>query len=163
MQHFKFYFLIIISAFFLSGANAECNFGVNLGSNIEEVSKRKNFYFSPIIQQKNAVNLMAYAKEVCPSQKLGRSSIIFTFLEKKLYQITIQNNYKIEQGVLFNYVKKNYGDFKGSDNMEAYDGFNNWKKNDIDIVYIRELQPNGNIREELSIFNRKYYVSDETE
>jgi hypothetical protein len=47
--------------------------------------------------------------------------------------------------------------------MEAYDGFSNWKKNDIDIVYIRELQPNGNIREELSIFNRKYYVSDETE
>ena len=91
------------------------------------------------------------------------STPIFTFLEKKLYQITIKNNYGIEQGVLFNYVKKNYGNFKGSDNMKAYDGFSNWKKNDIDIVYIREFQPNGNIREELSIFNRKYYVSDETE
>ena len=47
--------------------------------------------------------------------------------------------------------------------MKAYDGFRKKKKNDIDIVYIREFQPNGNIREELSIFNRKYYVSDETE
>jgi hypothetical protein len=53
-------------------------------------------------------------------------------------------------------VIRNYGSFEGSDNIDDYNGFNHWKKNDIDVVYTKELDLKGIIREELTIYNSKY-------
>ena len=47
--------------------------------------------------------------------------------------------------------------------MKLYDGFNHWKKEDIDIVYIKEVGEKGKIREELAIFDRKYLPTEEAE
>ncbi len=40
--------------------------------------------------------------------------------------------------------------------VDDYDGFNHWKKNDIDVVYAKELDLKGIIKEELTIYNSKY-------
>ena len=58
--------------------------------------------------------------------------------------------------MLFDYVIRNYGDFKNSNKIDKTDIFNHWKINGIDVVYIKELNPNGMMREELTLFNNKY-------
>ena len=52
---------------------------------------------------------------------------------------------------------RNYGNFKDSDKTDTKkDILNHWKINGIDVVYIKELNPNGIMREELTLFNNKY-------
>ena len=51
---------------------------------------------------------------------------------------------------------RNYGNFQGSENIDDSDILNHWKINGIDVVYIKELNPNGFMREELTLFNTKY-------
>ena len=84
------------------------------------------------------------------------------FENEKLYSKTIQvvnlskENLESKKKLLFNYVIRNYGNFQGSENIDNSDILNHWKINGIDVVYIKELNPNGYMREELTLFNTKY-------
>jgi|TARA_B110000238_G_C15953792_1_gene364362 hypothetical protein len=169
MHIIKHITVIIISLFFLTSVKAECSFKLKFGDSIKEVAKKNYGNIRPIPGKIGSLKAIGIAEKICPDENLGNANIEFTLFKERLYMVTIRvlnysnKNLESNKGLLFNYVKKNYGEFKGSNNMKLYDGFNHWKKEDIDIVYIKEVEANGKIREELAIFDRKYLPTEEAE
>ena len=169
MNTLKYISIIIVSLFFLTNASAECTFEVNFGDSIKKVYNKKFGNIRPVPGKLGSHRAVGIAEKICPDENLGNSNIEFTLFKEKLYMITIRvlnysnKNLESNKGLLFNYVKKNYGEFKGSNNMKLYDGFSQWKKENIDIVYIKELEANGRIREELAMFDKQYLPTEEDE
>ena len=164
MKYFKFFFILFICSFLNNNAYADCFGNVKFGDNLENVKKKELGVAVLSRTQRNTINYFIELSKACPEQNLGRVEIILKFKrkEEKLFSKTISvvnvspQNLESKKKLLFNYVIKNYGSFKGSDKIDNYDGFHHWKNNGVDFVYIRELNPNGYINEELTIFDRKY-------
>ena len=116
----------------------------------------------PSRESKNVINIFLSPYRHCPEENLGKAFVKLTFENEKLYAKTIQvvnlskKNLESKKKLLFDYVIRNYGDFKNSNKIDKTDIFNHWKINGIDVVYIKELNPNGMMREELTLFNNKY-------
>jgi hypothetical protein len=65
-------------------------------------------------------------------------------------------NLESNKKLLFNYAVRNYGKFESSNNIDIDNIFYHWKKNGIDIVYTKEIYPNGIIQEKLTLYDQKY-------
>ena len=163
MKYFKFFLILIIFSFLTNGAYANCDAGVNFGDDLEKVHKKRLGPTLPSRTSKNEINIFFSPYKHCPEENLGKAFVKLTFDNQKLYSKTIEvvnlskKNLESKKKLLFNYVIRNYGNFKDSDKTDTKkDILNHWKINGIDVVYIKELNPNGIMREELTLFNNKY-------
>ena len=162
MKYFKFFLILIIFSFLTNGAYANCDAGVNFGDDLVKVHKKRLGPTLPSRTSKNEINIFFSPYKHCPEENLGKAFVKLTFDNQKLYSKTIEvinlskKNLESKKKLLLNYVIRNYGNFKDSDKIDDKDILNHWKINGIDVVYIKELNPNGIMREELTLFNTKY-------
>ena len=162
MKPFKFFLILIVFSLLTKNAYADCFVNTNFGDDLRETDRKNLGPIIPSRYKKNTVNIYLNPLTHCPEQNLGRSLISLKFNNEKLYSKTIEvvnlskKNLESNKKLLFDYVIRNYGSFEGSNNINDYDGFNHWKKGDIDIVYSKELDLKGIIKEELTIYNNKY-------
>ncbi|MDA7576497.1 hypothetical protein N8700_00595 [Candidatus Pelagibacter sp.] len=162
MKTFKFFLILIVFSLLTKNAYADCFVNTNFGDDLRETDRKNLGPIIPSRYKKNTVNIYLNPLTHCPEQNLGRSLISLKFNNEKLYSKTIEvvnlskKNLESNKKLLFDYVIRNYGSFEGSNNINDYDGFNHWKKGDIDIVYSKELDLKGIIKEELTIYNNKY-------
>ena len=162
MKYFKFFFILFICSFLTNNAYADCDAGVNFGDDLRKTQKKRLGKTMPSRSSRNEVHIFFSPYKHCPEENLGKAVVKLTFDNQKLYSKTIEvvnlskKNLESNKKLLFDYVIRNYGSFEGSNNINDYDGFNHWKKGDIDIVYSKELGLKGIIKEELTIYNNKY-------
>ena len=162
MKYFKFFFILFICSFLTNNAYADCDAGVNFGDDLRKTQKKRLGKTMPSRASRNVVHIFLSPYKHCPEENLGKTFVKLAFENEKLYSKTIQvvnlskENLESKKKLLFNYVIRNYGNFKGSENIDESDILNHWKINGIDVVYIKELNPNGFMREELTLFNTKY-------
>jgi len=162
MKYFKFFFILFICSFLTNSAYADCDAGVNFGDDLRKTQKKRLGKTMPSRTSRNEVNIFLSTYKHCPEENLGKTFVKLAFENEKLYSKTIQvvnlskKNLESKKKLLFNYVIRNYGNFQGSENIDDSDILNHWKINGIDVVYIKELNPNGMMREELTLFNTKY-------
>ena len=162
-KYFKFFFILFICSFLTNNAYAECDAGVNFGDDLRKTQKKRLGKTMPSRASRNVVHIFFSPYRHCPEENLGKAFVKLTFDNQKLYSKTIEvvnlskKNLESKKKLLFNYVIRNYGNFKDSDKTDTKkDILNHWKINGIDVVYIKELNPNGIMREELTLFNNKY-------
>ena len=161
-KYFKFFFILFICSFLTNNAYADCDAGVNFGDDLRKTQKKRLGKTMPSRTSRNEVNIFLSTYKHCPEENLGKTFVKLAFENEKLYSKTIQvvnlskENLESKKKLLFNYVIRNYGNFQGSENIDDSDILNHWKINGIDVVYIKELNPNGFMREELTLFNTKY-------
>ena len=161
-KYFKFFFILFICSFLTNNAYAECDAGVNFGDDLRKTQKKRLGKTMPSRASRYVVHIFLSTHKHCPEENLGKTFVKLAFENEKLYSKTIQvvnlskKNLESKKKLLFNYVIRNYGNFQGSENIDDSDILNHWKINGIDVVYIKELNPNGMMREELTLFNTKY-------
>ena len=161
-KYFKFFFILFICSFLTNNAYAECDAGVNFGDDLRKTQKKRLGKTMPSRASRYVVHIFLSTHKHCPEENLGKTFVKLAFENEKLYSKTIQvvnlskENLESKKKLLFNYVIRNYGNFQGSENIDDSDILNHWKINGIDVVYIKELNPNGMMREELTLFNTKY-------
>ena len=162
MKYFKFFFILFICSFLTNNAYADCDAGVNFGDDLRKTQKKRLGKTMPSRASRYVVHIFLSTHKHCPEENLGKTFVKLAFENEKLYSKTIQvvnlskKNLESKKKLLFNYVIRNYGNFQGSENIDDSDILNHWKINGIDVVYIKELNPNGFMREELTLFNTKY-------
>jgi len=162
MKYFKFFFILFICSFLTNNAYADCDAGVNFGDDLRKTQKKRLGKTMPSRASRNVVHIFFSPYRHCPEENLGKAIVKLTFDNQKLYSKTIEvinlskKNLESKKKLLLNYVIRNYGNFKDSDKIDDKDILNHWKINGIDVVYIKELNPNGIMREELTLFNTKY-------
>ena len=162
MKYFKFFYILLICSFLTNNAYADCDAGVNFGDDLVKVHKKRLGATMPSRTSKNEINIFFSPYKHCPEENLGKAVVKLTFDNQKLYSKTIEvinlskKNLESKKKLLLNYVIRNYGNFKDSDKIDNKDILNHWKINGIDVVYIKELNPNGIMREELTLFNTKF-------
>ena len=162
MKYFKFFFILFICSFLTNSAYADCDAGVNFGDDLRKTQKKRLGKTMPSRASRNEVHIFFSPYKHCPEENLGKAVVKLTFDNQKLYSKTIEvinlskKNLESKKKLLLNYVIRNYGNFKDSDKIDDKDILNHWKINGIDVVYIKELNPNGIMREELTLFNTKY-------
>lgn len=162
IRYLKFFIILFIISFFTNSAFADCDAGVNFGDDLKKTHKKRLGKTMPSRESKYVINIFLSPYRHCPGENLGKTFVKLTFENEKLYAKTIQvvnlskKNLESKKKLLFDYVIRNYGDFKNSNKINKTDIFNHWKINGIDVVYIKELNPNGMMREELTLFNNKY-------
>ena len=162
MKYFKFFFILFICSFLTNNAYADCDAGVNFGDDLRKTQKKRLGKTMPSRSSRNEVHIFFSPYKHCPEENLGKAVVKLTFDNQKLYSKTIEvinlskKNLESKKKLLLNYVIRNYGNFEDSDKIDNKDILNHWKINGIDVVYIKELNPNGIMREELTLFNTKY-------
>jgi hypothetical protein len=140
-----------------TNAFAQCNVGFNIGENVKQVEKK---FGLPIPLSQSLSMIEVSTEEVCPREKLGYSVVEFYFLNDELaaYKIVFDHyddTPEDEKLLLFEYVKKNYGDITDSAKPEIWRGFKFWdKKNEIAIY--KKMDFHGILDEVLYISNEKY-------
>ena len=150
--------IVFLVVFFIpTSAFAKCNIGFKLGENIKQVEEK--FGTSIFLAEKFSM-IVAPIEDVCPREKLGYSVVEFYFLNDELaaYKIVVDHyddTPEDEKLLLFEYVKKNYGDITDSAKPEFWRGFKFWdKKNEIAIY--KKMDFHGILDEVLYISNEKY-------
>ena len=162
MKYFKFLFILLICSFLTNNAYADCDAGADFGDDLRKTQKKGFGKTMPSRASRNVVHIFFSPYKHCPNENLGKALVKLTFDNQKLYSKTIEvinlskKNLESKKKLLFNYVIRNYGNFQGSENIDDSDILKHWKINGIDVVYIKELNPNGFMREELTLFNTKY-------
>ena len=158
----KLFLIIIIFSCLSNSAYANCYADINFGADLRETQRKDIGIMMPSRSSKHGVNIFLPTHKHCPEENLGETMARLSFEDEKLYSKTIQviniskKNLESKKKLLFNYVIRNYGNFKGSDKIDTDSIFKHWKINEVDVVYIKELNPNGLMREELTLFNSKY-------
>tara|TARA_B100001750_G_scaffold88518_1_gene69842 strand:- start:934 stop:1479 length:546 start_codon:yes stop_codon:yes gene_type:complete len=150
--------IVFLAVFFIpTSAFAKCNIGFKLGENIKQVEEK--FGHSIFLAEKFSM-IVAPIEDVCPREKLGYSVVEFYFLNDELaaYKIVVDHyddTPEDEKLLLFEYVKKHYGDITDSAKPEFWRGFKFWdKKNEIAIY--KKMDFHGILDEVLYISNEKY-------
>lgn len=162
IKDLKFFLILAVFSLLTNSAYADCFGDTNFGDDLRETDRKNLGPIMPSRYKKDTINIYLNPNTHCPEQNLGRSLISLKFNNEKLYSKTIEvvnlskKNLESNKKLLFNYVIRNYGSFEGSDNIDDYDGFNHWKKDNFDVVYTKELDLKGIIKEELTIYNSKY-------
>ena len=151
--------IVFLIAFFVpTNAFAKCDVGFKIGENVKQVQKK---YGSPIFFSEELSMIEIPIEEVCPSEKLGYSTVEFYFLFDELaaYKIMVDNyddTSESDKLLLYEYVKKNYGVITDNKRPKYWRGFKSWdKKNEI-IVY-KKMDFQGMLDEVLYISNKKYH------
>jgi len=159
----KIYKIIILISFFalsfMKIANAECNFRIDLGENIQKIN---NFVDIDADDDSILQKYFIQSLDICPNENLGEEIYIsYTFIENELATIQIlvnndKNNTASNKLLLMNYAKQTYGDFDTGQNPKIYNYFNSWKNNNRLVIYKRMRNQFNIIDEELFITNEKY-------
>ena len=154
----NFSLIVCLIVFFIpTNAFAKCKIGFKLGENIKRVEEK--FGTSMLLAEKLSM-IEAPVEEVCPREKLGYSVVEFYFVNDELaaYKIVVDHyddTPEDEKLLLFEYVKKHYGDITDSAKPEFWRGFKFWdKKNEIAIY--KKMDFHGILDEVLYISNEKY-------
>ena len=158
----RFILILVIFSLFTHKAYADCFGGAKFGDDLRETDAKLNVAVMPSRTKKNAINIFFGSFQFCPEENLGRSIITLEFQNEKLYSKTFSvmnisnKNLESNKKLLFNYTVRNYGKFESSNNIDIDNIFYHWKKNGIDIVYTKEIYPNGIIQEKLTLYDQKY-------
>jgi len=157
LPHFTL-LIFIIGLFIPTNAFAKCNVAFKFGEDIKKIEKK---FDSPIFSSEDLSIIEVPVEEVCPREKLGYSVVEFYFLFNELaaYKIVVdhyEDTPEDEKLLLFEYVKKNYGEITDNKRPKHWRGFKSWdQKNEI-IAY-KKMDFQGSLDEVLYVSNKKYH------